>query len=141
MSKEKESRTEDEAPLRVHDLARDSGAAREEESKDAVTSQSHDPRASQTQIGGGEDGATNKTTIWTILDYWKPQRCRYDPKNPPQFTLATNILLGFVSAYLPHIHMCIVMTNKRKGWNIYCGKPLLSTAHPKPHRRRVQREL
>ncbi|KAK8859241.1 MFS general substrate transporter [Apiospora arundinis] len=99
MSKEKESRTEDEAPLRVRDLARDSGATREEESKHAVTSQSHDPRASQTQIGGGEDGATNKATIWTILDYWKPQRCRYDPKNPPQFTLATNILLGFAGTF------------------------------------------
>lgn len=28
---------------------------------------------------------------------WMPPRCRYDPQNPPQFTLAMNILLGFVS--------------------------------------------
>lgn len=27
---------------------------------------------------------------------WMPQRCRYDPENPPNFTLAMNILLAFV---------------------------------------------
>ncbi|KAK8079165.1 hypothetical protein PG994_002972 [Apiospora phragmitis] len=68
--------------------------AAEEESRGTVTSQSQDPRTSPTQIDSSENGAT-ETSIWTLLDYWKPQRCRYDPKNPPQFTLATNILLGF----------------------------------------------
>ena len=27
---------------------------------------------------------------------WMPERCRYDPENPPNFTLAMNILLAFV---------------------------------------------
>ncbi|RYP77147.1 hypothetical protein DL770_007112 [Monosporascus sp. CRB-9-2] len=27
---------------------------------------------------------------------WMPQRCRYDPENPPSFTLGMNILLAFV---------------------------------------------
>ena len=31
---------------------------------------------------------------------WTPKRCRYDPDNPPSFTLGMNILLGFVRASL-----------------------------------------
>lgn len=27
---------------------------------------------------------------------WMPRRCRYDPENPPSFTLGMNILLAFV---------------------------------------------
>jgi hypothetical protein len=35
------------------------------------------------------------STVLRIVN-WMPPRCRYDPKNPPEFTLAMNILLGFV---------------------------------------------
>lgn len=30
---------------------------------------------------------------------WMPQRCRYDPENPPNFTLAMNILLAFSGTF------------------------------------------
>lgn len=35
------------------------------------------------------------TKVTRILN-WMPQRCRYDPENPPKFTLSMNILLAFV---------------------------------------------
>lgn len=28
--------------------------------------------------------------------FWTPRRCRYDPDNPPQFTLLMNMLMGLV---------------------------------------------
>lgn len=35
---------------------------------------------------------------------WIPKRCRYDPDNPPQFSLPMNMLMGLVSlARLYHI--------------------------------------
>lgn len=39
----------------------------------------------------------NKVT--RILN-WMPQRCRYDPENPPRFTLSMNIMLAFVYSSL-----------------------------------------
>ncbi|KAI5860856.1 MFS general substrate transporter [Durotheca rogersii] len=30
---------------------------------------------------------------------WMPQRCRYDPENPPSFTLSMNILLAFSTVF------------------------------------------
>lgn len=37
-------------------------------------------------------------TLWKIVS-WTPQRCKWDPENPPQFTLALNLLFGFVSQH------------------------------------------
>ncbi|KAI5920969.1 major facilitator superfamily domain-containing protein [Camillea tinctor] len=31
--------------------------------------------------------------------HWMPRRCRYDPENPPDFTLSMNILLGFSTTF------------------------------------------
>ncbi|KAI1204277.1 MFS general substrate transporter [Annulohypoxylon truncatum] len=44
-----------------------------------------------------------KETSWlakitTVLS-WMPQRCRYDPENPPSFTLSMNILLAFSGTF------------------------------------------
>ena len=33
---------------------------------------------------------------WTIVT-WTPRRCRWDPDNPPKFSMALNLLFGFVS--------------------------------------------
>lgn len=37
-------------------------------------------------------------TLWRIAS-WTPKRCRWDPENPPKFTLALNLLFGFVSSF------------------------------------------
>ena len=34
-------------------------------------------------------------TLWRIIS-WTPKRCRWDPESPPKFTLALNLLFGFV---------------------------------------------
>lgn len=36
--------------------------------------------------------------VMRILN-WMPRRCRYDPENPPNFTLSMNILLAFVRSW------------------------------------------
>ncbi|KAI1389330.1 MFS general substrate transporter [Hypoxylon trugodes] len=36
--------------------------------------------------------------VMAILN-WMPQRCRYDPENPPKFTLSMNILLAFSGTF------------------------------------------
>ena len=38
---------------------------------------------------------------WHIIS-WTPPRCRWDPKNPPKFSLPLNLLFAFVS-YLSYI--------------------------------------
>ncbi|KAI6086789.1 MFS general substrate transporter [Hypoxylon rubiginosum] len=38
------------------------------------------------------------TKVTRILN-WMPQRCRYDPENPPKFTLSMNILLAFSGTF------------------------------------------
>lgn len=38
-------------------------------------------------------------TLWRVVS-WTPKRCRWDPENPPRFTLALNLLFGFVSQHL-----------------------------------------
>ncbi|KAK7999138.1 major facilitator superfamily transporter [Apiospora marii] len=94
MDEEKKPRTEEPDVHRGH-LGL-SGAMGEEPPKDAVTSQS--PCTSLTQSASSEISG-GKISIWTLIDCWMPQRCRYDPKSPPQFTLATNILLGFAGTF------------------------------------------
>ncbi|KAK8030055.1 hypothetical protein PG993_011346 [Apiospora rasikravindrae] len=96
MGEEKEPRTEQ--PRADRDHVELPGAAEEEE-KDAITSQTPDRRTSESSIANIGENGTTKRSIWTLIDLWKPQRCRYDPDNPPQFTLATNILLGFAGTF------------------------------------------
>jgi hypothetical protein len=33
---------------------------------------------------------------WTVVS-WTPKRCRWDPKSPPKFNMALNLLFAFVS--------------------------------------------
>jgi hypothetical protein len=35
---------------------------------------------------------------WTIIT-WTPPQCRWDPENPPQFSMALNILFGFAAMF------------------------------------------
>ena len=35
---------------------------------------------------------------WDIIT-WTPSRCRWDPMDPPQFSMALNLLFGFVSLF------------------------------------------
>jgi hypothetical protein len=42
-----------------------------------------------------------KRDIISRLWSWKPKPARYDPENPPKFTIWLNILFGFVSSGLP----------------------------------------
>ncbi|ORY54940.1 major facilitator superfamily domain-containing protein [Pseudomassariella vexata] len=48
------------------------------------------------------DEGDDKPRVWSsfleILN-WMPQRCRYDAKDPPKFTLAMNVLLGFAGTF------------------------------------------
>jgi hypothetical protein len=33
---------------------------------------------------------------WTLVT-WTPKRCRWDPEDPPKFSMGLNLLFGFVS--------------------------------------------
>src|SRR4051812_252703 len=35
-------------------------------------------------------------SCWKVLT-WMPERCRYDPESPPQFSMMLNLLFAFVS--------------------------------------------
>jgi hypothetical protein len=43
---------------------------------------------------------------WDIVS-WTPPRCRWDPENPPKFSMSLNLLFGFVG-------ICLFMF--KKGW-------------------------
>jgi hypothetical protein len=47
----------------------------------------------------GDDKAASGTTRTSLISRlsWIPKRCRYDPDNPPQFSLPMNMLMGLVS--------------------------------------------
>ncbi len=36
--------------------------------------------------------------VWSIIT-WMPERCRWDPENPPKFNMRLNFLFGFVSVF------------------------------------------
>lgn len=38
-------------------------------------------------------------TCWTLI-MWIPKRCRWDPDDPPKFTMTLNLVFAFVSALL-----------------------------------------
>jgi len=46
------------------------------------------------RIKGGEMAQRARRVI-----LWTPKRCRWDPENPPKFTLALNLLFGFVGCF------------------------------------------
>jgi hypothetical protein len=42
--------------------------------------------------------------VWTFVT-WTPKRCRWDPEDPPKFSMALNLLFGFVSdSFLSVVH-------------------------------------
>lgn len=46
---------------------------------------------------------------WSIiyrLWNWKPKPARYDPENPPKFTIWLNVLFGFVKPPFGDINLC-----------------------------------
>lgn len=60
------------------------------------------------QIAQVDDADGSAATPWKnrfqTLWHWKPKAARYDPDNPPEFTMWINILFGFVSCVL-HINI------------------------------------
>lgn len=53
---------------------------------------------------GSRDRNTLRSRIWRIIN-WVPPRCRWDATNPPKFTLALNLLFGFVSRSLTSLYL------------------------------------
>lgn len=49
--------------------------------------------------GGAEQPPTTTGTRIINLVTWCPPRCRWDPANPPQFSLFLNIVFGFAGAF------------------------------------------
>jgi hypothetical protein len=37
-------------------------------------------------------------TVWKFVT-WTPKRCRWDPEDPPKFSMGLNLLFGFVSFF------------------------------------------
>jgi len=49
-----------------------------------------------------EKSTPSKPTTWQKfyeLASYTPRRCRYDPENPPKFSLALNLLFGFAATF------------------------------------------
>ena len=70
--------------------------------------------ASETnEVAEDADGAINTRSPETAektwfakaspIHIWVPKRCRYNPDNPPSFTLGMNTLLAFVRTFLPMV--------------------------------------
>lgn len=74
---------------------------------------------------------------------WKPKPARYDPKNPPKFTIWLNILFGFVRRINPFTspHAQTLNPTFPPGLLLHRLQPLLQPTHPQPHRRDVRRDL
>jgi hypothetical protein len=51
------------------------------------------------------------------LATWTPNRCRWDPEDPPQFSMGLNLLFGFVSYFLPAL-LCI-LSSSSNDQNVY----------------------
>ena len=68
----------------------------------AVTSPDTKDEGDRASTAGPEANPPGDRTQWLPwrIFLWTPKRCRYDPSNPPPFTLGLNILYAFVCA--PH---------------------------------------
>lgn len=56
-----------------------------------------EPTSSTTKQEGCCDGGILRRIYGFIT--WTPPRCRWDPKNPPKFNLALNLLFGFAATF------------------------------------------
>lgn len=63
-----------------------------EDSKESTSTTSTDKNGYITQIKEHE----YSKKIWKFVS-WTPKRCRWDPDDPPKFSMSLNLLFGFVS--------------------------------------------
>ena len=72
-----------------------------EDSKESTSTTSSDEKGYFAQIKDHE--FANK--CWKLAT-WTPKRCRWDPEDPPKFSMGLNLLFGFVSfGVLSHKYM------------------------------------
>lgn len=62
-----------------------------------ATPTSHLPTANQTSKSSSPTSTTWRK-IYAIVTY-TPKRCRYDPANPPGFSMPLNLLFGFAATF------------------------------------------
>jgi hypothetical protein len=74
----------------------DTPREKESESSDANGSTPAEKSSKETKFSGLQNNAFFSKN-WTIIS-WTPKRCRWDPENPPKFSLALNLLFAFVSS-------------------------------------------
>lgn len=93
------------------------------------TQTSSDEGVVGTETGASRQSVSLLRTIWE----WKPKPARYDPDDPPKFSLALNILFAFVSAP-PRISQSFSpsplltktsISDGRVGYYVHGGKPVL----------------
>ena len=114
------------------------------------TSLPHDKEARVPTPGdteGSELQSLSRPEKWNTLQRawnWKPSPARYDPENPPKFTIWLNVLFGFVC----HHPLCFKFLTQRQltdmatpGVVLHGRQSLLQSAHPQPHGRHLQRQL
>ena len=61
----------------------------------------HDPLDSPVREGKNDEDdrpATRWRRLWHTLN-WMPPWCRFDPENPPKFSMWHNVLFGFAGAF------------------------------------------
>lgn len=73
----------------------DTRREKESESSDTNGSAPAERSSKEPQLSGLLDNAFS-SKCWSIIS-WTPKRCRWDPQNPPKFSLALNLLFAFVS--------------------------------------------
>ena len=65
-----------------------------EGSKDPTSTTSSDEKGYFAQIKEHEFSKK----FWNFVT-WTPKRCRWDPEDPPKFSMGLNLLFGFVSVH------------------------------------------
>lgn len=67
----------------------------------SATSPDHASIASRDEINNDQDASSRFATFWHILDKitYTPNRCRWDPVEPPRFNIWLNLLFGAAGAF------------------------------------------
>lgn len=60
---------------------------------------------------------------------WAPKNCRYDPNEPPKFSLSLNLLFALVRLPQRHMRECPVNFTHRPGRHHHRGEPVLRSAN------------
>ena len=102
MSDEKTSQGQgtDQGSLSTPELADDGGKGSQRST--SGTAEDFDRENTPNRGNDVEAAAASSSGKWQIIRRawnWKPKPARYDPSNPPRFTIWLNLLFGFVS---PH---------------------------------------